>query len=162
MTNICTINTDASYHPDHKIGAFAFWIVYQGQRLIQSGPLKKPNGPNDAECMAIANALYALLKTDAFKGIKMVIVNTDSKNAIRSIRDGGACKGAETSIKKAKEIIKLLRKKYDTPPDKSRRMPFIDFRHVKGHTKGETARLWVNNWLDRAAKTAMREQITKP
>lgn len=160
MTQIVTINTDASYHPIYKVGAYAFWIVFQGNRITHSGPLKSVKDSLNAEIMAIGNALYALLKSDHV-GVKYIIINTDCTYAIAAIRDKkkNSFKGSEEAVKKCHKIIDDLKKKYNPGPRKYRTKPFISWRHVKAHSRGETARLWVNNWLDNAAKIAMRSQI---
>lgn len=161
-TNIVTINTDASYHPQFNVGAYAFWIVCRGIRVVQAGPLKTCIDSHDAEVMAIANALYALLKSE-FQGIKFIVINTDCTHAIEAIRDGNKSryKNSAKAIKKCQNIIKDLKKKYNPGPAKFRKKPFISWRYVKAHTSTETARLWVNDWLDKAAKKALWEQINK-
>jgi ribonuclease HI len=162
MTNICTINTDASFHPTHKVGGFAFWIVYQGIRTIQSGPLKSVNNSHDAEVQAIANGLYAVLKSKHDK-VERIIINTDCKHAIYCIQDKDKkfYNGADEAIKMCHLLIEKLRKRYRPVQVKGKRMRFIEMRYVKAHSEGETARLWVNNYLDREAKRAMREQLKK-
>lgn len=160
MTNIVTINTDASYHPVFKVGAYAFWIVYQGQRLIQSGPLKECRDSHDAECMALANALYALYKSE-FAGVKYIVVNTDCQHALWAIRDNNKkfYKNSEKTVKIARKFLNDLKEKYKPGPRKYRKTAFVSWRYVKAHSDGETARLWVNNWLDKAAKQAIGEGI---
>lgn len=157
---IVTINTDASYHPVFKVGAYAFWIVCEGVRMTQSGPLKTVKDSHDAEIMAIANGLYALWKSD-YKDVKFIVLNTDCTHAIEAIRDKNKryYKNSEATIKKCHKIIEDLKKKYNPGPRKFRNKPFISWRYVKAHSEGETARLWVNNWLDRAAKMALHDQI---
>lgn len=159
-TNIVTINTDASFHPYYKVGAYSFWIVYQGNRLIQSGPLKDCKNSHEAEIMAITNALYALLKSK-FEVVKYIVINTDCTHAIKAIRDKDKkfYKGADAVIKTCHNIIKELNNRYKPGPSKFRNKPFLSWRYVKAHSEGENARLWVNNWLDEHAKKALWDSI---
>lgn len=160
MTTIATINTDASFHPWHKVGAYAFWIVYQGHRMKQWGPLANCKSPHEAEIMALGNALYALSKSK-FDDVKYVVINTDCQHAISAIRDSDKkyYKGADAAIKTCQNIIKELKKRYKPAPSKFRNKPFLSWRYVKAHSEGENARLWVNNWLDEHAKIALWESI---
>lgn len=38
---LVTINTDASFHPKYKVGAFAFWVVSNQFKITKSGYLKE-------------------------------------------------------------------------------------------------------------------------
>ncbi len=159
---IVTINTDASYHPEHKVGAFAFWIICNQGKMMQSGDLKLARHAQDAEIKAIANALHALL-VSKFTDVKFIIINTDCKFAIEAIRDKkkhriGKSQDACSQIDK---IILKLRAKYDIGPRKNRKKPFIDWRYVPAHTDGVDKRTWVNNWCDSEAKKALWALINK-
>lgn len=157
---VVTINTDASYHPYFKVGAYSFWIVCEGVRTIQSGPLKSVISAHDAEIQCIGNALYAISKWER-KDIKYVVVNTDCQYAIKAVRDNNKeyYKDADVAIRFCQDTIKKLRKKFDIGPAKFRKRAFISWRYVKAHSEGENARLWVNNWLDKAAKKALWDKI---
>ena len=108
---IVTINTDASYHPYHKVGAYAFWIVCEGVRTIQAGPLKNVKSAHDAEIQCIANALH-LLSTWKRSDIKMIVINTDCQWAIKAIRDNNKqyyC-GCDHAIGFCRDLISKLKK----------------------------------------------------
>jgi len=97
-----TINTDASYHPVHKVGAFAFWMVCSEGRIVHSGPLKSVQNSQDAELQCIANALHTLWKS-TFANIEHIYINTDCKYGIDAITKGtkmNSCDETVATIKK--------------------------------------------------------------
>mgnify|MGYP000191404166 CR=1 FL=1 len=77
---LVTINTDASYDPHIRIGAYGFWIVSNDLLIKQGGSFKHScKNPHDAEAKCILNALYALGTKEGY--ISKIIINTDSLNA---------------------------------------------------------------------------------
>jgi ribonuclease HI len=152
-----TINTDASFHPKHKVGAFAFWIVWDGGRMVQSGPLRNVQSSLDAELQAIGNALYAVLKSEII-GIKHIYVNTDCKFGIEAINKKRKVWEAPETVPKIRSIIQKLKGKnrWSMEMAKGTRFKdFISFRYVKAHTTGSSPRSWVNNKMDEMAKAAL-------
>ncbi len=139
-----TINTDASFHPKEKFGGFAYWIVYDGNRIKGAGAFKdKCCNSNDAEIKAIINALSTLLSKNI--DISKVIFNTDSKNAIKELTKSGV----KTDLKKAFDnLIYGRQTKID-----------FEFRHVKAHSGIGDKRSFVNEWCDENAKIHMRKQL---
>jgi hypothetical protein len=91
----------------------------------------------------------------------MIIVNTDCKYAINALKDNNKkfYMGADIAIAQVRDLVKMLRVKYKPGPRKLRTRAFMSWRWVKAHTEGETARLWVNNWLDKAAKEELWKSI---
>ena len=152
---LCTINTDASFSPNHKIGGYAFWAVSNAFKITKSGAFKKPvTDPTDAEIKCIINALMTVLH--GCTGITKVTINTDSMNAIHVLTNdkdaqrrftGGYKKGANYRA----AYHKVLRG--------SKSVVTIEFRHVKAHTGDSAARSWVNNWCDVEAKKAKWNKI---
>ena len=152
---IVTINTDASFHPKHKIGGYAFWIVCDEGRFSHSGILRKEvDRPEIAEMKCIINAIY-ILGILNFKTIEKIIVNTDCLNAIHLF------KKRKSSIKKyelewgldlANDLTNQLAK------SKLSKVT-IEFRHIKSHQHTDTKRNWVNNWCDKAAKKQLWGKI---
>lgn len=155
-----TINTDASYHPVHKVGAFAFWIVWDGGRLIKSGPLKTVNNVQDAELQSIGNALYVILKGD-FKNVQHVYVNTDCQTGINALDKGHKINQCGDTIKKVRSMVSKLISKYGYTKKKNKFKTFISWRYVESHSKGEDARRWVNNKIDEMAKEALWKLINQ-
>lgn len=155
-----TINTDASFHPTHKVGAFAFWIVCEQGRIIHSGPLKKVINAQDAELQSIANALHVVLKSK-WQNIKHIYVNTDCKFGIEAITKGKKMYGCLDTVKKIQTIINHLVQKYEYRRKKNKFKSFISWRYVKAHSDGEDARRWVNNRMDSMAKEAMWKLVNE-
>jgi len=149
---LVTINTDASFHPSLKYGAYAFWAICDDFKITKSGVFrKKCQTPDDAEAKCIINALTVILK--AHKGIKKIIINTDSLNAIAYLK------------KDEKHIHK-----YGLSMSKMRQfqqclvfLPImgveIEYRHVKAHSGVNDKRSYVNEWCDSEAKKQLRKTI---
>ena len=150
--NCITINTDASFCPDTKAGGYAFWIVSDHFVIKKAGFFKDlSRDSNEAEIKCIGNALQTLLRETKLSTSKLLIINTDSTNAIRMIKE----RTNENS-----RVVNLLWKKV-IKKVKSR---VNNFRHVKGHYNKKDSRSYVNNWCDEHAKKYMklkREMILK-
>ena len=153
---IVTINTDAAYHSQHKVGAFAFWIVSDQGRICHCGPLrKKVSRPEQAEFKCILNAIYVLGRQE-YKNITKIIINTDCLNVIHLIRKdkkkiqryGLASWGNALVIEY--ELMLLKFKLFKIP---------IEFRHIPSHTGDNTPKAWVNDWCDRQAKRELWKKI---
>lgn len=143
MVKCITINTDASFFHKEKIGAYAFTIVCDNFRIKRSGLLKSVNSCTDAEIMAIGNAIAFLLNSSDTPQSTWLIINTDCRPAIDAIRQS---KG-ELGCKVHKLWIKLIAKLKSNNNK---------FRHVKAHTRNDSARSHVNNWCDKEAKRHAR------
>lgn len=150
---LVTINTDASFHPKLKFGAYAFWAISNDFKITKSGVFrKKCVNPDDAEAKCIINALTLILK--AHKGITRIIINTDSLNAIAylkadkvHVRKYGLFR---SKIDQFNPIFKKLKRGID-----------IEFRHVKAHSGVSDRRSYVNEWCDSEAKSQLRKKILK-
>lgn len=153
-----TINTDASYHPVHKVGAFAFWIVCSEGRIIQNGVLKNPVNSQDAELQAIGNALHVLYSSK-FKNIEHIYINTDCKYGIEAVTKGKRMNGCLETVKEIQRIICKLVLKYNYKKNKKKFKGFISWRYVPAHTEGQNKRQWVNNRMDQLAKEALWNSI---
>lgn len=153
---ILTINTDASFSSDYKIAVGAYWIVYKGHRLKGTCELKSAQNSTEAECKTIGNALWIVLKNDLCD-LERIVVNTDCLT-FKKWSDGGVkCNtNKHPYFNDIKNIKKLLKKKY------SLTNKWFDVRHVKAHAKDLSApRSYVNDWLDKSAKTKLRELVNK-
>lgn len=156
---IITINTDASFSNKLKRGAYAFWIVSDKGRILKSGPIRDAcHDSSDAEMRCIINALHVVSSDPELnKPRNMVIINTDSMNAIHIFTDD----------KKAKNLYGLKKKEYNKAIasfhnvcKKLSRDIVISLRHVKSHTGLGDRRSYVNEWCDKAAKEEMGKIIT--
>lgn len=147
-----TINTDASFHPQFKVGAFSFWIVSNQGRIIQSGALKGDiRNPDEAEMKCILNAIHALKNQD-WTFIKLLVINTDSMNSISLFKnDKNAIKrwGLQWAMP-FQEVFNLMTKGLSEK---------IVLRHVPSHKNISTAKSWVNDWCDKKAKEALWKEI---
>jgi ribonuclease HI len=156
---IVTINTDASFNPQYKIGGYAYWLVYNGKRVKRGGLLKECQNSTEAEIKAIANALYRLTQlkyTDVF----FIIINTDCTPAVDLItgKSKTEVKGTNEAIAAIYSYISELRL-YNNVNKTAEE--YIDYRHVKAHTKVKDKRSYVNNWCDKVAKDFVKLHILK-
>jgi ribonuclease HI len=144
-----TINTDASYHIEKKVGGYAFYIVCDLFKIRKGGMFKNsPANSTEAEMMSIANAIATLLAQKELPKVKWLIINTDSIPAITRIK-----KAARTGNDLDKQVWLLLRKLNSRLSAKSK------IRHVKAHSKMGDARSKANEWCDTEAKKWMREAV---
>jgi ribonuclease HI len=151
---LVTINTDASFHPIHKYGAYAFWAVCNEFKITKSGVFRKVcTTPDDAEAKCIINALTVVFSAN--KNITKVIVNTDSLNAIAFLTDDKEhIKRYGLSTSKHHQFREAFRRVKRFSKDTK-----IEFRHVRAHTGAEDKRSYVNEWCDAEAKKQLRQHI---
>lgn len=142
--NCITINTDASFCPNLKVGTYAFWIVSDGLLLKGSGIFKSLcTGPTDVETKSICNAVAILLKCDFdFSRIQHVVFNRDNVHAKT------AKKGHPVSMQLHHQI-RLLSAKCANPK--------VSFRHVRAHTGKPDGRSRVNEWCDEQCKIQLKK-----
>lgn len=159
---LCTINTDASFHPKYKVGAYAFWVVCNTFKLKKASVFKEPfvKNPVEAEIKCIINAISLTLRQD--KSISGLVVNTDCLNAIHILKDD------RKMVRRYKlQHFKKYRQKYNKICSKYRKKSGVDiknnteFRHVLAHSGVDDKRSYVNEWADRMAKYCMWEYINK-
>jgi ribonuclease HI len=146
---LVTINTDASFHPILKYGAYAFWAICNDFKITKSGVFrKKCQTPDDAEAKCIINALTVILKSH--KGISKIIINTDSLNAISYLtKDTFHISKYSLSLSKMRQFQQCLT---ILPINKTK----IEYRHVKAHSGINDTRSYVNEWCDSEAKKQLR------
>lgn len=137
-----TINTDASFCPNEKVGGFAFWIKCNQFTFKGSGIIKNPENSSDSELKAVCNALYLLKKRYVVEKITTVYINTDSKYVIQWIKK----KNDDPVTNLIWEILNTYN------PDE------VLVRHVKAHSHTKTARHFVNQWCDDMARIEMKKQ----
>lgn len=124
---VVTITTDASYNLRHGLGTYAYMIKCDEGLWRGSGRLKfTPNGSWEAECGAIGNALAALCKLKFKQPVGLLVINTDSKEAIRHI-------GKRSQFEIARRVaaqLKATGKKMHLANKQ------IQLRHCKAHVGG--------------------------
>lgn len=149
-----TINTDASLAPKTGVAAWACWIKSSHYLIKEAGIFSEPL-PNSsiAELLAFEQALillHNLIDTQPFlqhyadRNAIVLYINTDSMWTIHALR--GIVKRSK-HVEEAKRV-KSLADDFTIIP-----------RHVKGHTRGENNRQWVNNWCDRQARGLVRKRM---
>ena len=155
---LVTINTDASFHPQLKFGAYAFWAVCNEFKITKSGVFRsKCKDSHDAETRCIVNALNVVLLSH--KGITKVIVNTDSLNAIAILTNDKA--HIKRYMGASHSMIQKLRNAYKETLAKNTNKITIEFRWVKAHSGVNNKRSFVNEWCDSEAKRQLRSKILK-
>lgn len=145
---LVTINTDASFYPEQKIGGYAIWIASNNGKVKCAAGFKDTlQTPHDAEFKCIINALHLLKKQNWI--VTEIYINTDSSTVINTIEDEKVAAKApqygKDNLKAYHAIIKQLGVKN------------VSLRHVKGHLHTKTARHFVNQWCDDNAKKAARK-----
>lgn len=142
-----TINTDASFHPVHFRGGYAFHIVCDLFTIKKSGMFQHTcHNSTDAEVKCIANALATLLAQRELPKLQWIHINTDSKMGIQFILNGTTDAGSF-----ARDLIKQLMKRTGCTRYK--------LRHVKAHSGVQDGRSLANEWCDREAKQWMRTAL---
>lgn len=156
---VVTINTDASFNAQYKVGGYAYWIVYNGQRVKNGGLLKDCQNSTEAEIKAIANALYKLTRLK-FKEVFLIVINTDCLPAVDLItgKSKTEVQGTNDAVAAIHSYITHLR--IDNNVNKSN-IEYVDYRHVKAHTKARDKRSYVNDWCDTVAKDFVKQHILK-
>jgi len=147
---LVTINTDAAFHSQHNVGAYAFWIVCNQGKICHSGALKgKIKDSSEAEAMCIINALHALHRS-RITNVTKVIINSDSLHFMKYVSK------RPHLLKPLHQVFILVVNKYGL------RKGWYEFRHVKSHSGKEEKRKWVNDWCDKAAKEMLWNKINNP
>lgn len=143
-----TINTDASWYHEQKVGAWALWI--RSDRYTIKGAAAFKTMPKDAitaEAQCLVNALDILRKREPDpQGFKLII-NNDCLYLHRHIR-------GELKMRRP-EVIVLVRQIREL-------LEGVDYeiRHVKAHTNVlDTPKKYINDWCDKQAKAASRALI---
>jgi ribonuclease HI len=151
---LITINTDASWCRHTKRGSWAFWISSDVGRFKKSGVLKeKCNGNIQAEIMAVVNALHYCRTHKKLKVATKIIVNTDCKTAINIAENpNGLKKNSQKELRSLRGWIQKYIGKF-----RGRKCE-VEFRWVKGHSDGESARSYVNNYIDKEARKKLRNE----
>lgn len=151
-----TINTDASFSGEHQKGGYAFYIVCNDFRIKSGGPFRAdPRNSEDAEMMAIGNAIATLLRRVELPKTKLLVINSDCKSGLSKIdKPNKILKVKNRPLpRKIRGLIDELLKRIGNPK--------VDFRHVKAHNGHPDARSWVNDWCDKEAKRHMKESVRK-
>ena len=143
-----TIISDASVDFHGQRGAYAFWAVSQRGRHAGQGVFKVAcSNPNEAETMAVVNALHTAINLGIAAAGDQVLVQTDSLHAIR-VFSGYSLR--PKVLKKYASMMQALREIV------ARHNLTMEYRHVKGHSKETDARSRAQQMTDKRARKAMR------
>lgn len=142
-----TVNTDASFCPNTHAAGFAFWLSSSLGRVYKSGALKEVHDSGEAEMQAVANALHTIMTHPNYKGKKFstIWINSDCTPVLGRIQSRSEKTVSERFIAKALSSLLTCG-------------GLFLCRHVKAHTRTDTARSFVNHWCDVHARKAMREK----
>ena len=147
MSKGITINTDASLHPEIKLGGYAFTIACDNFKISKSGKFKnKIYFSHHAEIMAIGNALATLLKKNPLPTFEWLVINTDCIAAMCAM----STPKDDVGYRVQKMLFELLEKS---------KIKKYSVKHVKAHTTGEEPRDLANKWCDRESRREMREAV---
>jgi ribonuclease HI len=146
---VITINTDASFNPQHKLGGYAFYIVCDLFKIQKAGMFKKPvDNSKDAEIMCIGNAISTLLAQPELPETTWLIINSDCLYGMSDIR--------KSTSELAKKVNRMWAALINRTKSRHNKM-----RHVKAHNGTPDARSWVNDWCDKEAKKWMRIAVER-
>lgn len=154
QVNCITINTDASFHTEKKVGGYAFYIICDLFKIQKGGKFKAvPKNSIDAEMMCMANAIYTLLAQKELPQTKLIVINSDCLTSFPKIK-----RKSDSDVgRKVAVLLRDLRKRMAH----NESLPKFEFRHVKGHSSNQDARSFVNRWCDLEAKKWMRLSASK-
>lgn len=138
-----TVITDASFCHETKASGWAAWIRIDGRPdpIKAYGSFKAPvDSATDAEMMAALNGLWLAYK----HGATTALLQTDCLAVVE------ACSQPRRQPK--------VRQRWLVGLEHCGLAGFpVSARHVRGHTKIQDARSYVNRWCDKHAKQSMRE-----
>lgn len=147
--NCITINTDASFHPEHRVSGYAFWIACDRFKIQESGLFNiKPQTAEEAEIMCIGNAIDLMLGHKHLPKSDCLIINSDCKFGMKTIEKKNSDLGNRVF-----GLLNQLIKRLGNPNTK--------MRYVKAHSGKSDERIKANEWCDTEAKKWMRTQIPK-
>lgn len=153
LVNCITINTDASFNQQYKVGGYAFYIICDLFKIQKSGAFKKePKTAMDAEMMCMANALHTLFTQKELPSTKWIIINSDCLGSFNHIK-------RRSKHNTGKYVAKILRKIRLRSVNNQGVLPKISFRHVKAHNGTPDSRSFVNNWCDKEANKWMKKAV---
>jgi len=151
MGSTLTINTDASFCDKTQAAGWAFTIVTDGIKVAKHGSFKtKPVDSNQAELMAIGNALHYLVNMKDQIYVRWFYINTDSKDSITKIKTPRMPLEAEVNFLWNECIAKI----------RSNKNYFLSNVKSESDEKRIKANKWCDYWAGREMKK-QREEFLK-
>jgi ribonuclease HI len=140
---LVTLFTDASFFDATKASAYALYGVSQRGTFKFSGRFQHQiSDSTHAELAAIANALHIIMPNPLAAGAKRVLIQTDSKNAIKWLEERNCPRHPAVLA----HILGLI--------DKWR--VDAEFRHIKAHNGTKEPRFYCHDWCDKEARRIAR------
>ena len=101
-----TINTDASFSHEKKVGGYAFYIISDLFKIQKSGMFKvRPKSAIQAEMMCMANAIHTLSSQPELPWTKWIIINSDCLYSFERIK----LRSQDPIGKKVAQLLRQLR-----------------------------------------------------
>jgi ribonuclease HI len=148
---LVTIIADASHCPETKACGWAYWIASQRGKRGGDGYEATPIVNSiAAEMLALLHGVLQGCGAGLVHPKDTLLLQTDCQAAIDAF-EGKRKRITKEELKIVIDYLKLV---------KSLQL-IVEFRHVPGHTQGETARTWTNNKCDALAGIAMRKAQRK-
>lgn len=158
-----TLFVDASFCPDTGAAGFGSWAIRDGwlRGRMHSAPLETRTpllSSNAAEIAGIGMALWHHHLSGDLAGLDSINIQCDNLAALGYIR-----RGITRSKRVGKQAFSDLGWKHDeligrviSTIDKLLvDIPSVTLKHVKGHSRKDNGRSWVNHHCDRLAKSQM-------
>lgn len=139
-----TVISDASWCPETRAAGYACWVVCNGDRIRDAGPIPfAPETSNDAEIYALRRGVE--LARQSFKA-SALLLQSDCVGALHRFGlYGGQKKSRYTPISRTAMKDHFLGEEFK-----------VMCKHVKGHTNNPDARSYVNRWCDKEAGRFMK------
>lgn len=163
---IATINVDASFSKQYKVGTYAYSIVCDEFTHVYSGPIKSNvSNPNEAEAAAICNALHFFIANKDFllsRGLYFdrIVINTDNKYCTYTINKKAAAEN-NGLFAVAYNLIEQIRINNHVPA----RIKFAHIRYIAKHQRSSMTKKKANQraieFCDKQAKFEMGKRIAQ-
>lgn len=144
---LVTIIVDASFCPTTKVAGYGYWIASNRGKL-PGGGIIHANTPNStvAELYAVANGLHIALFSGIAEPQDSIIIQTDCQTVLDVLTGVGKASSKEMKLG-LYAVTRIIEANH----------LLVEYRHVPGHTNGETPRRAANNHCDSRARSFMRK-----
>ncbi len=142
LTNV-TIYTDASHCQETKVAGVAYWARDDSNRWDGATSFTDVPQSSDAEVMALVWAVQKVRRARAFKDARLILTS-DCLTALEFLSGIRQHTLSARSLA-ARGVFRDLTKDVA-----------VKFNHVKGHSKHDGARSYINSLVDKRARAVMR------
>lgn len=142
---LITIIADASHCPDTHAAGYAYWMASDRGKLFGSGSMHNPcDSSVIAEMMALVKGVYYGIKDGIIHPGDKLCMQTDCVGAIQKLQK-------LQNVSPAEEVVT----KYFNKITSQLSLTFY-FTHVRGHTKVQDGRSFINRKCDKKARHHMQ------